>query len=167
MKNINIIIGRFQPLTYGHLKCLKELYDETGMKIILCIIKVIDTNEKHPFKSAELIKIYKNIPELYKYIEDIIEVPNADIVKIEENLNKSGYNIKYWVCGSDRIKSYQKMVDKYAPEIKMLEIPRTDNDISATMVRQLLKDNNKKLFLKYTPIPEKYYNQLWREISVL
>ena len=88
MKNINIIIGRFQPLTYGHLKCLKELYDETGMKIILCIIKVIDTNEKHPFKSAELIKIYKNIPELYKYIEDIIEVPNADIVKIEESLNK-------------------------------------------------------------------------------
>ena len=67
---------------------------------------------KEKIRDEELIEIYKNIPELYKYIEDIIEVPNVDIVKIKESLNKLGYNIKYWVCGSDRIKSYQKMVDK-------------------------------------------------------
>ena len=58
------------------------------------------------------------------------------------------------------------MADKYTEGVTVMEIKRSDDDISATMARSALKENNKKLFLKITPIPEKYYNELWTKISV-
>ena len=162
--HINIIIGRFQPLTNGHLKCLEEVYKETGLKTIVCIIKTDKLDERHPFDSESLIKIYNSIPSINKYIEKFIEVNSANIVPIQEELKEQGYIIDTWVCGSDRYKPYKKMADKYTEGVEVMEIKRSDDDISATMAREALKKNDKKLFLRITPIPEKYYNELWTKI---
>ena len=39
------------------------------------------------------------------------------------------------------------MASKYTPEIEVIEIPRTDEDVSATKARLALQENNEKLFM--------------------
>ena len=53
MKKVNITIGRFQPFTKGHMKCVEEAYKELSVPTIVCMINVKDekVDEKHPYFS--------------------------------------------------------------------------------------------------------------------
>ena len=176
---VNIIIGRFQPLTDGHIKCMETAYKQLGLGTVICIIDTPDNkvDEKHPFATSVLIPIYNDLKSTYSYIYDIIIVKNADIVKIGEALNNR-YEIKSWTCGTDRIDSYTKMSTQYKEQaglpddFQMIEIKRGSEDISATKVRKALKEGDVKTFNRLTPYntlrsyikePNKVYNKL-REI---
>ena len=108
-------------------------------------------------------------------------VKNADIVKIGELLNDK-YEIKSWTCGTDRIDSYTKMSERYkeqaglSDDFQMIEVKRSDEDISATRVRQALINGDIKTFERLTPYntlksylkePNKTYNILRNEILKL
>ena len=53
-------------------------------------------------------------------------------------------------CGSDRKKSYEAQIKRYSEKLNLNitveEIKRTGNDISASKVREALKNNDKDLF---------------------
>ena len=93
-----------------------------------------------------------------KKVIDIFEFPSADIVKIGEMLDKEGYEIASWTCGTDRIASYSKMSEKYhdkahlTSDFKMIEVPRTAEDISASKARKLLLDDDLAGWRKITPL---------------
>lgn len=158
-KKVNIMVGRFQPFTKGHMKCVDYAYDKLKIPTIIAMINTPDNkvDKKHPFPSSLLLPIYKNMFEKNPKIEDIILVSNADIVKIGEELYNAGYEIASWTCGTDRIDSYSKMAEKYkerahlSDDFQMLEIKRSDEDISATKVRQAILDNDYDTFFKLTP----------------
>lgn len=157
MKRINIMIGRFQPFTKGHYKCVEEARKVKDVPTVICMIETKDnkTDEKHPFPSSMLLPIYRYMFKNDPNIEDIILVPSADIVKISDQLKD--YEIVSWTCGTDRIDDYKKFTDKYhdqahlSDDFEMIEIKRTGEDISATKVRQALLDDDKAAFLKMTP----------------
>jgi hypothetical protein len=113
---------------------------------------------KHPFPSSMLLPLYKDLFKKNNMIEDIILVKNADIVKIGETLYEKGYQIQSWSCGTDRFDSYDKMAKKYAEQAHLsddyqtLEIKRSDEDISATKVRQAILDDDYKTFVSMTPL---------------
>ena len=88
MRRINIMVGRFQPLTKGHLKCIEYSYNRKKVPTIICMINTADdkVDEKKPFPSSILLPIYKNLAKNNDVIEDIILVQSADIVKIGEIL---------------------------------------------------------------------------------
>lgn len=159
MKKVNITIGRFQPFTTGHMKCVERAWNDLGIPTIVCMINVKDekVDEKHPFPTSLILPLYNDAFKKEEKIEKFVLVSNADIVKIGEMLYKEGYEIASWSCGTDRIDSYTKMATKYAEQahlsddFQMLEIKRSDEDISATKVRQALLDNDKKFFDKMTP----------------
>lgn len=159
MKKINITIGRFQPFTNGHMKCIERAWKELGIPTIVCMINVKDekVDEKHPFPTSLILPLYNDAFKKEEKIEKFVLVTNADIVKIGEMLYQEGYEIASWSCGTDRIDSYTKMATKYAEQahlsddFQMLEIKRSDEDISATKVRQALLDDDKKFFDKMTP----------------
>ena len=159
MKKVNLTIGRFQPFTKGHMKCVEAAYKELGIPTIVCMINVKDekVDEKHPFPTSLILPLYNEAFKNEKMIEKFVLVRNANIVEIGETLYNEGYEIASWTCGTDRIDSYEKMANKYAeqahlsPDFKMIEIKRSDEDISATKVRQALMDDDKKLFDKMTP----------------
>ena len=159
MKKVNITIGRFQPFTKGHLKCVEAAYKELGIPTIVCMINVKDekVDEKHPFPTSLILPLYNEAFKNEKMIEKFVLVRNANIVEIGETLYNEGYEIASWTCGTDRIDSYEKMANKYAEQahlssdFKMIEIKRNDEDISATKVRQAIMDGDKKLFDKMTP----------------
>lgn len=155
--NVNILVGRFQPLTAGHIKCVEYLSKNVGKNLptIVCMIetKGIDKktgkiDPKRPFPTELFIQNYKDIISDSVGIEDIELIKSADIVKIKEQLESKGYNIVSWTCGSDRYNDYKRMVDRYAPEIELIEIPRTDEDISATKARSALMEDDEEEFLR-------------------
>lgn len=157
MKEINIMIGRFQPFTKGHYKCVEEARRVKDVPTVICMIDTPDNkvDEKHPFPSSMLLPMYKDMFQNDKNIEDIILVKSADIVKIADQLKQ--YKIVSWTCGTDRIEDYKKFTDKYhdqaglADDFEMIEIKRTGEDISATKVRQALLDDKKADFVRMTP----------------
>lgn len=180
MKQVNITIGRFQPLTNGHMKCIEQAYHTTGMPTVICMIGVDEskTDKKHPFPTSMLLPIYKKVLEKNKMIADIVLVKNANIVDIGPMLYKMGYQVRSWSCGTDRLAAYEKMALKYADQaqladdFQMIEIKRADEDISATKVRQALLDDDYKTFVAMTPLVtlqsrlrgEECYNELREQL---
>lgn len=180
MKQVNITIGRFQPLTNGHMKCIEQAYHTTGMPTVICMIGVDESkaDKKHPFPTSMLLPIYKKVLEKNKMIADIVLVKNANIVDIGPMLYEMGYQVKSWSCGTDRLADYKKMVLKYAEQaqladdFQMVEIKRADEDISATKVRQALLDDDYKTFVAMTPLitlqsrlrGEECYNELREQL---
>jgi nicotinamide mononucleotide adenylyltransferase len=176
----NIVIGRFQPLTDGHMKCIEAAWKQLGIGTVICLVDTPENkvDSRHPFSTNILLPIYNELKNTFKYINDIVVVKNADIVKIGEAVNNK-YEIKSWTCGTDRIDSYTTMSTKYkeqaglAEDFRMIEVPRTDDDISATRVRKALLDGDIKTFNRLTPYntlrsyikePNKVYNILRSEI---
>jgi len=177
---VNIVIGRFQPFTDGHMRCVLAAKKQLGINTVICLIDTPDNkvDKRHPFPSSLLLPIYKDLCNDYNSILDVVLVKNADIVKIGEILNDK-YIIKSWTCGTDRIDTYQKMSEKYkeqaglADDFQMIEVPRGDEDVSATKVRKALLDGDKRTFEKLTPYdtlrsvmkePDKIYNLLREQI---
>lgn len=160
MKQVNITIGRFQPITNGHMACVEVAYKKFGIPTIICMMDVPDNkaDEKHPFPSSMLLPIYKELFEKNNMVEDIILVKSADIVKIGEILYDMGYEIRSWSCGTDRLATYTRMSTNYAEkahlakDFEMIEVKRADEDISATKVRQAILDNDYKTFVAMTPL---------------
>lgn len=162
LQKCNIIIGRFQPITTGHVKCAVAAFEKTGCPTVLCMIDTPEAkvDSRHPFPSSQLIPIYK---ELFSHsndkshIIDIILVKNADVVKTSEILQEKGYQIRSWSCGTDRYDSYSKMAAKYAEkanlpaDFEVIEIKRGDDDESATKLRQALRDDDKTTFYRMFP----------------
>lgn len=177
---VNIVLGRFQPFTNGHMACVDQAYEETGNPTIICMIDTPESklDDKHPFPSDQLLPIYRRLFETNKRVLDIVLVKSADIVKIGELLWEKGYQIGSWTCGTDRLSTYTRMSTNYAEKahltsnFKMIEVKRGDEDISATKVRQALIDNDYKTFVAMTPlvtlrdrlVGKECYNELREQI---
>ena len=159
MTKVNVMIGRFQPFTMGHMKCIEQAWKELKVPTIICMINTPDekVDERKPFPSSLLVPLYETEFKGNKMIEGIELVRNANIVEIGEKLYESGYEICSWTCGTDRYESYKNMSTKYhdqahlSDDFKMIEVKRGDEDISATKVRRALLDDDKKTFDKLTP----------------
>ena len=157
-KRVNITVGRFQPLTNGHIRCVEVPKKELNVPTVLCIIDTPSENvdKKHPFPTSMLLPIYRDLMKSRNDIIDIVVVKNADIVKIGEVLNDK-YEIVSWSCGTDRIESYTNQSSKYkekaglAKDFKMIEVVRPKDAISATKVRAAILNGDIDTFNKYTP----------------
>lgn len=158
---VNIIVGRFQPLTSGHIKCAEEIYRKTGLKSVLCMIQTPanKVNPAKPFSTNQLSYMYANIlaTSAYPFIAGFMSVTSANIVANNQQLMNNGFIAASWSCGTDRYDSYRKMAQNYAKEanvldgFKVYEIKRTKNDINATAIRYFISSNDYASFIKYTP----------------
>ena len=172
MKNVNIVIGRFQPITLGHMKIVEQMYNENNLSTVFCMVSNKKFDSKHPFSddiiSEELDIIMKNDKRVAGYIW----ITNADIVKCGEKLHEAGYEPLLWGCGTDRYDSYKKQADKYKekagllPEFDVFEVKRTDDDISATKVRNAIKEDDLETFNKMMPKgTDKLFEQMKNALS--
>ena len=165
-----MILGRFQPITLGHMKMVEELYKRNGYPTVFCMIPNNKFDDRHPF-SDELI--YQQFAQISNNkIAGHIYVKNADIVKFAEELHKNNYEPYLWAAGTDRYKAYKKQSDGYKEkaglltEFDVIEIRRTDEDISATKVRESIIANDIEMFIKMTPKnSDKLFNEFKEEIA--
>lgn len=157
MEKVNIIIGRFQPFTLGHLKCAQEAQRKLGVKSALLVINTVKQDARHPFLTKQIEKILDKMCKEEPTLTGYVLVKNADIVKNVEILREAGYEPVSWTCGTDRYSQYENMVKKYGKDIdlddnfEVIEVKRGDEDISATAVRQALRNNDEDTYTSLVP----------------
>lgn len=170
MRRVNVMIGRFQPFTNGHMKCIEAAWEKLGVPTVICMVNTKDekVDERKPFPSSLLLPLYEEEFSNDERVAKIHLVINADIVKIGESLLEEGLQICSWTCGTDRYDVYSKMAEKYAmqahlaEDFQMIEVVRGDEDTSATKVRESLKNGNLNTFESLTSFrePNKIYDIL-------
>lgn len=159
MKNVNILVGRFQPFTNGHYKCIEAAWNTKRLPTVICMIDTPEAkvDKRHPFPSDMLLDLYSNLINNDKKIADIITVKNANIIAIAAELKKHNFKIASWTCGTDRYDSYNTMAEKYhdaaelSDDFEVIEVKRSDEDVSATKARNCLLNNDRKEFISMMP----------------
>ena len=175
MKHVNIILGRFQPFTKGHLKMIEEGYKENGLPTVILHISNKKFDDKHPF-SDELIKEEIDLirEKSKNTIIDHFYIVNADIAKIASICHENNYEPVLWLCGSDRFEIYSKQannikyktVNNLLDEFKCFEIKRTDDDISATKVREAINNDDFDTYINMMPlVSENIWNKFKQELK--
>lgn len=174
---VNIFVGRFQPFTLGHAKVLESIHKENGFPVIVFLIKgkaVKKGDEfRKPYSTDTQIEMFKKVQKQYKFLKEIIVLPSAAIDKMFNALRPK-YEPILWGTGTDRMKSYGYQVnnDSYRDQLNvnkdfaLFEIPRSDDNISATNVRNAMLDGDEKTFKKMTPKGiHKMYSTLKSELE--
>lgn len=164
-KKVNIFAGRFQPFTEGHMKVVEQLYKENGLPTFILIVRGGKADPaKNPFDEDTQLAMVGAIQS--NMIEGAAVINTAGIDTIY-NAVRPAYEPVLWGAGTDRLKAYKYQIDKYKeelnalPELDAFEIKRSDEDISATKVREALKIDDEATFKRMTPKGmHKLYDQL-------
>jgi len=158
---VNMFVGRFQPFTLGHAKVIKHLHKQNGLPTVIFLVKSKTKKKedsfKRPFDEDMQVSMIKQIMREYP-IENVFVIDTGAIDKMFNELRPK-YEPVLWGTGSDRMKTYGFQVNnkRYRDELgvdddfRLEEIPRTDDNISATKVRNALLDGDEKLFRQMTP----------------
>ena len=171
MKKCNMVMGRFQPFTLGHVKMIQEVYKQNNLPVCVCMVSNTKFDAKHPFSDELIEKVIDTCLKNMKEYLDVIILPGGDFGKWFEEMNIRDYQPQLWGCGSDRVKSYDRFANnkKYhemfnLPEtFATYEIKRGDDDISATKVRNAIKEDDLATFKSMMPAGSE---KLWDEFKV-
>jgi cytidyltransferase-like protein len=155
--SVGLFVGRFQPLTKAHTDIIETIAKENDKGIIFLVKAKKKDVEKSPF-DEEIQKRLLN--EIIPKNIDIVVLPSGYFVDYINELPYSTFNI---YAGTDRVSSYDRF-SQYMADDKTLtakEIKRSDEDISATKVRNALKSDDRESFEKLTDKRiHKYYDEL-------
>lgn len=168
-KKVNIFVGRFQPFTLGHVKVFEQMHKENGLSTVVLLVrgKKID-KEKSPFDEDTQIKLFEDLKSEYPFLEACFVINTAAIDLIFNTLRPT-YEPVLWGYGTDRKKAYDYQIEneRYRADLNVLpdfhgfEIKRTDEDVSASKVRQALLLDDEKLYQILVP------KSMYKEYEVL
>lgn len=145
-KEVAVVQGRFQPPTLGHLKMIKQVYQKTHKPVLIAMVKGSKSKVFFDTKVQQEIwtKMLTGIPH------EFVEVGTGFIGDWIDAARKKGLEPIALAAGSDRKKGYEDQINRYKEQLKLnmkfVEIPRTDEDISASKVRKALEDGDEKTF---------------------
>ena len=169
-KPVNILVGRFQPPTLGHIKVLRKMHAENNLPCVVVNVRS-KSGKNQKFEPETILKIWMDIAKQYSFI-DAIRESNTGFLDQVLNALRPQYEPVLWGTGTDRIKGYERIIKDYGPEANVLpdfkayEIKRSGKNISATQVRETILADNEKEFKKLTPKAEwKFWKQLKLELD--
>jgi len=156
LEKVNLIVGRFQPFHNGHLKMIKELNKKNGLPCLVCVVNTGRETETSPF-NEDLVNKYMEslVKENHSIIRGYFLNKRGLLGVIYGAAKSHGYLVKTIGAGADRIDDYRKQenyLKKNGPDfpsdIELIETPRS---ISATEVRETLKNEDFTKFKKMVP----------------
>ena len=174
MKKVNICLGRFMPFTKGHYKMIEYGLKHNGLPTIIFMISNKKMDKKHPFSDELMQKEMNMLKKSLKGIENTVYVSSADIVKLGQWCYENNYEPQLWITGSDRLAAYKRQAENpkyqdlghFPSSFTTLEVPRTDEDISATKVREAIMNDDLATFKKMMPNgTEKLFNEFKEALS--
>ena len=156
MKKVNICLGRFMPFTKGHYKMIEYGLKHNGLPTVIFMISNKKMDKKHPFSDELIQKEMDILKKSLKGIENTVYVSSADIVKLGQWCYENNYEPQLWITGSDRLAAYKRQAENpkyqdlghFPSSFTTLEVPRTDEDISATKVREAIMNDDLDTFKK-------------------
>lgn len=148
LKDINLLVGRFQPFHNGHLKMAKFLKEKNDFPSVAVVVYPgHNKSGKSPFKEDTIKKymdgVVRDEPEIVDYIIVQRGLIGSAIVKLIEK----GYKPHLIGAGEDRIDDYTKQLEyvkksEIGEEVKDLKLVKTPRVTSATKVREAIADDN-------------------------
>lgn len=178
IKGTAFIIGRFQPITKLHCKIIDDARKKYQNTFVVVVNPKLPEREKRFTKKGELRtpekrRIEKNpfslslrVKLIYKALEGklhsshIISAPTGftqdAIEKIFRYLSKEKHKKNFvLLAGSDRVDEYIRQLKLYSNiDFSIKEITRditSADNVSATKVRNAIKENDFETFKKLTP----------------
>lgn len=168
-KPVNIFVGRFQPFTLGHVKVFEQMYKKNGYPVVVYLVRGGKNDpEKRPFDEDIQQAMFSAMTKQYPFLEAAIVVPNGAIDTLFAAA-RPAYEPMMWGYGTDRKKAYDAMINKpeYREELSVdpsftgYETLRTDDDVSASKVRNAIMIDDENTFKKMTPKSiHKFYKTL-------
>ena len=168
-KPVNIFVGRFQPFTLGHVKVFEQMYKKNGYPVVVYLVRGGKPDpEKRPFDEDLQQAMFSEMAKQYPFLEAAFVVPNGAIDTLFATA-RPAYEPMMWGYGTDRKKAYDSMINKpeyreelgVDPEFTGFEIFRTDDDVSASKVRDALMKDDEATFKRMTPKSiHKFYKTL-------
>lgn len=158
-KKVNIFVGRFQPFTLGHVKVFEQMYKKNGYPVVVFLVRSGKPDpEKNPFSEELQQAMFASMAKQYPFLEASFVVPNGGIDTLFATARPT-YEPVMWGYGTDRKRAYDGMINKpeyreqlgVDPEFTGFEIQRSDDDISASKVRNAIAIDDENTFKKMTP----------------
>jgi nicotinamide mononucleotide adenylyltransferase len=172
LKDVNLLVGRFQPFHNGHLKMAKFLKEKNNFPSVAVVVYPgHNKSGKSPFKEDTIKKYMDGIVRDESEIADYIIVQRGLIGSAIVKLIEKGYKPHLIGAGEDRIDDYTKQLEyvkksEIGEEMKDLKLIKTPRVTSATKVREAIADDDyqevKRLVPKGVSV---LYNTLKSEVN--
>jgi len=172
-KKVNVILGRFQPFHNGHLKMAKTMKEKNGHPTYLIVVYPgHNKSGKSPFDDELINKYMKSIVDNHEEIEGYSIMSRGLLGSAINKLINDGYDPILVGAGDDRKDDYEKQIDyirmsdikdQLNKDFELIETPRS---LSATEVRDTLKDEDFSKFKKMVPQSvSNLYNELLTKVK--
>lgn len=168
INEIVITFGRFQPPNIGHETLFQKVVKEAQGKKYAIFASQTHDPKKNPLSYEDKIKFLRKI--FPKYGRNIIEDKQIKtVLDAAVKLNKQGFTKLTLVCGSDRVKEFETLLNRYngvhathgtyefADGINIVSNNQRDPDsegaegMSSTKMRDAAKANDLESFAKGVP----------------
>lgn len=157
LKDVNLIVGRFQPFHDGHLKMAKFLKEKNGNPSVAVVVYPgHNKSGKSPFSEDTIKKYMSGVANSEKEIVDYIIVQRGLVGSAIVKLLDKGYRTKLVGAGEDRIDDYTKQIEyvkksDIADQMQDLKLIQTPRVTSATKVREAISMGDYTEFKKLVP----------------
>lgn len=159
---LTLAFGRFNPPTVGHQKLMDKVASSSDDNDYMIIPSRSEDKKKNPLgvdrKAALMRQLYPDHAE--KIVND---AANRTIFDVMRKAHNDGYANVRVVGGGDRVKEYEKLINKYNgstyqfDNIEVVNAGDRDADsddtdgMSASKMRKAAKDNDLRGFMKGMP----------------
>ena len=173
--------GRFNPPTVGHMKLAAKMKSISSGHDVLIYTTHTTDKKKNPLTNKQIRK-YMN-PMLPRGI-NVQPSPSRTVFEVVVDLYNKGYRNVQMVVGSDRIKEFETLLNKYNgvkgkrhgyynfESIKVVSAGERDPDaddvsaMSASKMRHLAYSDQEDEFIKALPRGYKFGPQLYKAVRV-
>ena len=160
MKKIVFTFGRMNPPTIGHQKLVDKVNTvaKTNSAEARVYLSHTQNNKKDPLSYKDKIRFAKKA-----FGNSIIQSESKTVFDVAKELQKAGYTDVIMVVGSDRVKEFQTLLNKYNGKdftfdsVKVVSAGERDPDaqgvegMSASKLRALAKDGDFDTFKSGLP----------------
>ena len=154
-KHVAFAFGRFNPPTVGHKKLIDTVVDASDGGDFYIFTSQSQDPDKNPLDYQTKVNFLK---KLFPDIQDkiVYDVSIKNVLQAADKLKANGYTDATFVCGSDRVPEFTKLLNTWngmdkTPRFGVLNIissgEREDGvegvgGVSASMAREFVKNND-------------------------
>jgi nicotinic acid mononucleotide adenylyltransferase len=174
-KELVFTFGRMNPFTFGHYHLAQKLVDEAGSFHKPRIYLSHTTNpKKDPLSYIDKIEFAKKA--LIYYNIDVKKTKARTIIEVVKELEAEGFTDIALVVGSDRVREFKTLLDKYNGKeynfnsIRIISAGERDPDaegvegMSASKVREFAANGDFEKFKKSVPFLPKTAKELYDKV---
>jgi nicotinic acid mononucleotide adenylyltransferase len=163
-KHVAFAFGRFNPPTVGHKKLIDTVVDASDGGDFYIFTSQSQDPDKNPLDYQIKVNFLK---KLFPDIQDkiVYDVSIKNVLQAADKLKANGYTDATFVCGSDRVPEFTKLLNTWngmdkTPRFGVLNIissgEREDGmegvgGVSASMAREFVKNNDFESFKGTVP----------------